>query len=190
MTKGKSKHKRRNRERWDKAWNLVQFWYAEQAREGAIRFTVSGEEVSIAVPVDAVERDTLAQARKDRPQNWCTRRKCGVETVTADGHERRYAFPQGADDFVFPSASATRTYVAPHIFQGRPRIEYAREVMRAVAGVSLDAHKALEMRAATWDFLAVADKIGCGEPMARQYFAEGMGVVMTYQALVPVARCT
>lgn len=32
----KRKHRRSNREKWDKAWALVQFWYAQLAKEGGM----------------------------------------------------------------------------------------------------------------------------------------------------------
>lgn len=195
------KHKRINRVRWDKAWNLVQFWYAHLAREGAVRYTVTGDEVSVSVPLEQGERDTLAQAKKDRPENWRTRRdKAGVEVLSADGKERRYILPQKAENGFWGVSTDPYLVVNPRNVQGdadeqfewkiplEPRIKYARRAMQTVAKLSPDAHRVLEMRAATWDFPAVAENIGCAEPTVRQYFSEGIGIVMLYQDLCKPGR--
>lgn len=185
------KHKRGNREQFDRAWNLVQFWYAELAREGAVAYTVTGQKASVAVLQDGGSADTLAQARKDRPENWGTkteRDRPGVPLISADGVERRYLLPDqaqakrgfwGASETLVGRRSDGRRVIVPL----EPRIKYAREVMRTVGKLSSDARLVLEMRAATWDFAGIAGEIGCGEPTARQYFAEGIGLVMCFQEL-------
>jgi hypothetical protein len=182
------KHKRGNRSRWDRAWNLVVFWYHEQAKEGAVAYTVTGQKASVAVLQDGASGDTLAQARKDRPENWGTKHdKAGIPLISADGKERRYLLPEQAKQGFWGVSTDTviveRSDGSRHIVPLEPRILYARQVMRTVGKLSSDSRLVLEMRAATWDFSGIAAEIGCGEPTARQYFAEGVGIIMAFQEM-------
>lgn len=198
MTRPRSKYRRSNVERRRAAEKLISIWYTDLTAEGATTYRQGGQKASVALEASE-SRDTMADARRQRPENFRTRTVVDEDTgqvveasLTADGRDRRYAFVS-ADD---PS-SGTRWHdggprrldaPAPPERSDGSRERYAREAMRHVARICREAHMVLEMTAAGWRFDQVADELGCGEPTARQLFEEGIGAVMSYQVLVKPQR--
>ena len=176
------KHRRSNEQRRNDARRLVRWWYGEMSREGRVQYLSDGRRRQIEIPDDVRDGDALAQARKDRPQNWRVRRgKDGLMLVTADGVERRYVFPQGFD---YPRGFGAGEDRAPSAIKIASALNHANETMRHVAAMCYESRLVLEMEAATWPYDAIAAEIGCGEQMARQYFEAGLAHVMSYRHLV------
>jgi hypothetical protein len=180
----RGKHKRSNAERRTAARQLARFWYLELAKEGAIQYGASGQRRTVEIEPALSRRRRLRAELGSDPTYW--RRPA---RVTADGVETRdpheAGSSRGATSRVhIVETSAGRRYIPIHDDTHPARLAYAREAMRHVAAMSLEARAVLEMDAAGWDWPAIREELGdCSEQLAREFLAEGLGHLMSYQAL-------
>lgn len=177
---GKQQFKRSNEARRAAAQVFIRGWYKVMAQEGRVQYLSDGQKRRLYIPADVVPaRDTLAQAKKDRPENWR-----GKSKLTAHGVDTRTVLP-GAFGIPHGPDSYTPTVSKDWHAEGveAPAIIDANETMRFVAMICLEARLVLEMWAAAWDYPDISTELGCGEQTARGLFEAGLAYVISHRYL-------
>lgn len=179
---GKAKYRRCNVDRRARCLHLLAWWYDAALMDNAVSYGKSGQRRLVDIPDEKVSSRQPFSAVGSNPDWW---RKS--DSLTAEATETRaptsYGSSRGAGSTV-QIGSAGRRYIELEESTKHAQLAYARELLRHVAKMCIDARRAVEMHLAGWSPIAIANEIGCGENQARTLVDEALAHGCSYMDLV------
>lgn len=177
---GKAKYRRCNIDRRARCLHLLSWWYDSALMDNAVSYGKSGQRRLVDIPDEKVSSRQPFSAVGSNPEWW---RK--NQSLTAEAKETRaptsYGSSLGAASSV--EIAGGRRYIDLEEPVRHAQLGYAREVMRHIARMCIDARRAIEMHLAGWSVIAIANEIGCGENQARTLVDEALAHGCSYMDL-------
>lgn len=157
MTKKRKKHKRTHHNQRKRAEWLVSLWYVDRCERREERYrAVYTRPVLLQAAIS--NKEYVPLPLWNRP-------------LTASGKETRRP-PSGNNPLKHPM-----DVDAAGEFEIKPELVFIRRAMLHVINVEPSSHKALEMNAAGYDINNIAEELGCGERLARDFLGDGLAVI-------------